>query len=136
MRLRVKFGIITEIRLIENKIFLVRSVASPILPINVGITLITRGRHQVRNLIPSIGEVIHIGIRIGILVPVTSVTIIMTTITGPTIRSIFVKLKVWMLIKGRLSLVLLILHRKFYPVRIVRALVISHSQGCRQRLVP
>ena len=34
--------------------------------------------------------------KIGILVAVTSVTIIMTTITGPTIRSIFVKLKVRM----------------------------------------
>ena len=60
--------------------------------LNVGITLIIRKLFPVRNLIPSIGEIIHIGVKIGILVAVTSVTIIMTTITGPTIRSIFVKL--------------------------------------------
>ena len=49
-----------------------------------------------QNLIPSIGEVIRIGVRIGIVVELTTVTIIMTIITGPTIRSIFVKLKVRM----------------------------------------
>ena len=63
-----------------------RFVASPIPPINVGTTPITRGWHLVQSLIPSIGEVI--GVRIEILVAVTSVTIIITTITGPTIRSI------------------------------------------------
>ena len=63
-----------------------------------GITLITRRLHRVQSLIPSIGEVILIGVKIGILVAVTSVTIIIRTITGPTIRSIFVRLiiKVWM----------------------------------------
>ena len=61
---------------------------------------ITRGWHLVQNLIPCIGEVIHMGIRTEILVELTNVTIIimviMIIITGPTIRSIFVKLKVWM----------------------------------------
>ena len=92
------------------------------------------------SLIPSIREIIIIGVKIGSVVELTNVTIIiiviMIIITGPTIRSIFVKLKVLMSIKGSLNLVLLILHRKFYPVRIARALVISHGQGCRQRLVP
>ena len=102
MRLRVKFRIIMEIRLIGNQIFLVRFVASPILRINVGITLIIRKLHLVQNLIPSIliGEITQIGIRIGTVVELTNVTIIimviMTIITGPTIRSIFVKLKVRM----------------------------------------
>ena len=73
VRLRVKFSIITEIRLIENQIFLVRFVASPIPPINVGITLITRGWHLVQNLIPSIGEIIQIGVRIGSVVELNSV---------------------------------------------------------------
>ena len=52
------------------------------------------------NLIPSIGEITKIGVRIEILVELTNVTIIiiviMTIITGPTIRSFFVKLKVRM----------------------------------------
>ena len=72
-------------------------MASPIPPINVGITQIIRKLFPVLNLIPSTGEVIHIGIRIEVLVELTNVTIIlMIIITGPTIRSIFVKLKVWM----------------------------------------
>ena len=87
-----------------------------------------------QNLIPSIGEVIRIGVRIGIVVELTTVTIIMTIIKGPTIRSIFVRLKVRMKEKVRLSLVLLNLQRKVYPIRIVRALVIFHGQGCRLRL--
>ena len=42
------------------------------------------------NLIPSIREII--GVKMGILVELTNVTIIMIIIiTGPTIRSIFVK---------------------------------------------
>ena len=52
----------------------------------------TRGWHIVHSLIPSIREIILIGIRIEILVELTNVTIIMTIITEPTIRSIFVKL--------------------------------------------
>ena len=51
-----------------------------------------------QNLIPSTGEIIQIGVRIGTVVELTSVKIIiiviMTIIAGPTIRSIFVKLKV------------------------------------------
>ena len=39
----------------------------------------------VQRLIPSIGEVFLIGVRIGNVVEMTSVTIIITTITGPTI---------------------------------------------------
>ena len=53
---------------------------------------ITRGWHLVQNLIPCIGEIIHMGIRTEILVELTNVTIIimviMIIITGPTIRSI------------------------------------------------
>ena len=52
-----------------------------------------------RNLIPSIGEIILIGVKIGTVVELTNMTIVMIIIiTGPTIRSIFVKLiiKVWM----------------------------------------
>ena len=54
----------------------------------------TRGWHLVQNLIPSIliGEITRIGVKIGIVVELTTVTIIMIIITGPTIRSIFVKL--------------------------------------------
>ena len=42
------------------------------------------------SLIPSIGEVIQIGVRIGFMVELTSVTtnmiIMIITVTGPTIR--------------------------------------------------
>ena len=45
------------------------------------------------SLIPSIREIILIGVKKGIVVELTNVTIIMIIIiTGPTIRSIFVKL--------------------------------------------
>ena len=70
----------------------------PTPPINVGKTPITRGWHLVQNLTPSIliGEITQIGVRIGTVVELTNVTIIMivimTIITRPTIRSIFVKL--------------------------------------------
>ena len=48
-----------------------------------------------QNFIPNIGEIIQIEVKIGTVVELTNVTIIMIiTITGPTIRSIFVKLKV------------------------------------------
>ena len=47
------------------------------------------------SLIPSIREIILIGVKIGIVVEMTNVTIIMIMIiTGTTIRSIFVKLEV------------------------------------------
>ena len=52
-----------------------------------------------RSLIPSIGEITHIGVRIGTVVELTNMIIVMIVIiTGPTIRSIFVGLiiKVWM----------------------------------------
>ena len=53
-----------------------------------------------QNLIPSIfkGEITQIGVKIGTVVEVTNMTIAMIMIiTGPTIRSIFVRLiKVWM----------------------------------------
>ena len=53
--------------------------------------------YLVQNLIPSIGEVILIGVKIGTMVELTNVTIIMIIkITGLTIRSIFVKLEVRM----------------------------------------
>ena len=46
-----------------------------------------------QSLIPSIGEVILIGVRIGTVVELTNMTIVMIIIiTGPTIRSFFVKL--------------------------------------------
>ena len=50
-----------------------------------------------QSLIPSIREVILIGVKIEVLVELTNVTIVLIIkITGPTIRSIFVKLEVWM----------------------------------------
>ena len=51
------------------------------------------------SLISGIREIIQIGVKIGMVVELTNVTIIMMIIiTGPTIRSIFVRLmiKVWM----------------------------------------
>ena len=48
-----------------------------------------------QNLIPSIGGIIQIGVRIGTAVELTNVTIIMIIInTGPTIMSIYVKMEV------------------------------------------
>ena len=47
-----------------------------------------------QNLIPSIGEIIQIGVKMGIVDVLTNVTIIMIIIiTGPTIRSIFCKIE-------------------------------------------
>ena len=49
-----------------------------------------------QRLIPSIGEIIQIGVKVGTVVEFSSVTIniiiMIITITGSTIKSIFVKL--------------------------------------------
>ena len=74
----------------NSRLLSVRFVASPIALINVGIAPIIKGLHLVLSLIPSLGEVIQIGVRIGPVVELTSVTtnimIMIITITGSTIR--------------------------------------------------